>query len=219
MGLKYTALFLLLVSSLFAFECNTIEYSTGESIEGTVRYEAQDKLFTVSIPKGWSKSESRFDYSQKDDNVTGIRLKGPQNSLGASTKISVIYYEYGGFFSNYKEYIELVQSSPTRESVPKKERYEYIKIDGKKAIAFKIKTFELIFEQSIDKLPDTGADYKFVPPYKKVSILEEYIIVPAKHGFFVLCYEAPVDIRKECAPLFKKVIKSIHFESHIPWTK
>ena len=219
MGIRYAAMFLFLVSALFAFECNVREYSTGEKIEGTQLYEAKDKVFTAQIPNGWSKLESRFDYAGKDDNVTGIKLQGPQNKLGANAKISVIYYEYGGFFSDYKEYIELVQNSPTRENIPKKERYKHIKVGAKKAISFEIKTFELIFEQSINKLPDTGADYKFVPPYKKVSMLEEYIVVPAKRGFFVLCYEAPVDIRKECTPLFGKVIKSIHFESNIPWTK
>ncbi len=208
-----------LLSTAVAFECKATDYASGKEISGFETYEDKDKIFKIIIPNGWSRYESRFDYVGNDDNATGIKLQGPKNNLGVSAKISVIYYRYGGFFSSYKEYISLVQNSPTREEIPKKEHYRYIVIDGRRGVWFDIKSFELVFEESIHNQPDTGADYKFVPPYKKVPTSEEYVIVGAKKGFFVFSYEAPIDIKKECAPIFKKIIDSAKFQSNEPWNK
>jgi hypothetical protein len=217
---KACAVVLFLFSSLlFSADCAVKQYGELEANSKIELYEAKEKLFSVLIPSSWSKSESGFDYDFREGNITGVKLVGPKNNIGAEVKISVVYYEYSRSMSNYSEYVALVQNTPTREDFPKKEIYKKIVVGGKKAFSFQMKTFDLIFEHSFIKPPDTEADYRLEPPHKKVSMLEKYIIIPAKHGFFALHYESPKDIHKECEPVFHKITNSMRFDSHVPWSK
>ena len=54
--------------------------------------------------------------------------------------------------------------------------------------------------------------YEIVPPSKKVTIIERYIVIPAGKGFYVLNYHAPEDLAKEYESVFNKIISS--FEPH-----
>lgn len=215
----FTVVLFLFSSLLFCADCTVKQYGESEASGKMELYEAKDKLFSVLLPSSWNRSESGFDYDFRDGNITGVKLVGPKNNVGAEVKISIVYYEYSRSMSNYSDYVALVQNTPTREDFPKKELYKKMVVGGKKAFSFQIKTFDLIFEQSFNRPPDTGADYKFVPPHTKVSMVEKYIIIPAKHGFFALHYDAPQDMRKECDPIFGKIADSMHFTSPIPWTK
>lgn len=181
-------------------------------------YTAKNELFSVDIPKGWDKKESGFPYEYKGINIIGVKLSGPYNPDAAKVKISLLYYEYGDFFEDYRHYIYMQQNTMTRMDLDKKTVFSKTMVNDKNAIAFEIQTFELIVQYPFD-MPtmEEGVKYEFVPPSKKVAMIEKFIIIPAKRGFFVLHYDTPEDMFDDCGEVFTQIVNSLRFKNLEPW--
>ena len=178
------------------------------------KYISEDNFFVVLIPKGWVKEEKDFSYAytKTGDKVRGVEFSGPHNKDGARLVISVLYYEYGQFFKSYGKYISLKIGSFTRLAPEKDVPITNTAVAGRQAKKFEIEKFELI-RLPFDP-PDfkEGIMYEIVPPSKKVTIIERYIVIPAEKGFYVLNYRAPEDRAKEYESVFNKILSS--FEPH-----
>ena len=178
------------------------------------KYISEGNFFVVLIPKGWGKEEKDFSYAytKTGDKVCGVELSGPHNKDDARLTISVLYYEYGQFFKSYGKYISLKIGSFTRLAPEKDVPITNTAVAGREAKKFEIEKFELI-RLPFDP-PDfkEGIMYEIVPPSKKVTVIERYIVIPAEKGFYVLNYRAPEDRAKEYESVFNKIISS--FEPH-----
>jgi len=178
------------------------------------KYTSEGNFFVVSIPKGWGKEEKDFShaYTKTGDKVFGVELSGPRNKDNTRLTISVLYYEYGQFFKSHERYISLKTGSFTRLAPEKDIPITNTAVAGREAKKFEIETFELI-PLPFDP-PDLkkGIVYEIVPPSKKVTVIERYIVIPAEKGFYVLNYRAPEDMAKEYESVFDRIVSS--FEPH-----
>ena len=126
----------------------------------------------------------------------------------ARLTISVLYYEYGQFFKSYERYINLKTGTFTRLAPEKDVYITNTAVAGREAKKFEIEIFELIplpFDPPDFK---EGIVYEIVPPSKKVTVIERYIVIPAEKGFYVLNYRASPDIVKSIEGIFEKVLNS-----------
>jgi len=134
------------------------------------KFECPEGKFSVSIPAGWSHTES-FPYGI-DDTVNGVMLEGPKNGDGAVVKIAVLHYAGTGSIKGGDHYIEKVLFSPTRLDAEEETKFSEVEIAGKKGKTFTFTRFELI------KLPWTpppmkdGIVYELNPPTKKVTMID-----------------------------------------------
>lgn len=178
------------------------------------KYISEGNFFAVSIPKGWGKEEKDFSraYTKTGDKVYGVELFGPRNEDGARLTISILYYEYGQFFKSYERYINLKTGTFTRLAPEKDVSITKMAVAGREAKKFEIEIFELILLPFDPPDFKEGVKYELVPPSKKVTVIEKYIVIPAEKGFYVLNYHAPEDIAKKYESVFDKIISS--FEPH-----
>lgn len=174
------------------------------------KYISEGNFFVVLIPKGWGKEENNFShaYTKTGDKVCGVELSGPHNKDDARLTISVLYYEYGQFFKSYERYINLKTGTFTRLALEKDVYITNTAVAGREAKKFEIEKFELIplpFDPPDFK---EGIIYEIVPPSKKVTVIERYIVIPAEKGFYVLNYRASPDIAKSIEGTFEKILNS-----------
>ena len=174
------------------------------------KYISEGNFFVVLIPKGWGKKEKDFSYAytKTGDKVCGVELSGQHNFDDARPTISVLYYEYGQFFKSYEGYINLKTGTFTRLAPEKDVPITNTAVAGREAKKFEIEKFELIplpFDPPDFK---EGIMYEIVPPSKKVTVIERYIVIPAERGFYVLNYRASPDIVKSIEGIFEKILNS-----------
>ncbi|MEK7142077.1 MAG: hypothetical protein AAB818_00650 [Patescibacteria group bacterium] len=162
------------------------------------------------IPKGWDKEEKNFShaYTKTGDKVCGVELSLPHNKDDARPTISVLYYEYGQFFKSYERYINLKTGTFTRLAPEKDVYITNTAVAGREAKKFEIEKFELILLPFDPPDFKEGIMYEIVPPSKKVTVIERYIVIPAEKGFYVLNYRASPDIVKSIEGIFEKVLNS-----------
>lgn len=204
---------------LHGAECVKRSYGSSAISQNEMEhFVAKEGLFSANIPKGWDRSESRFPYELQDENMSAIELSGPISHDRAMVKISLLYYKNGNFFEDYRHYIHLQQNTPTRIDTEKKTVFTKMKVDQKKALSFEIKTTELVFLYPIEQAPQKeGTYYKFAPPHKQVTMIEKFIMIPAKRGFFVIHYETPEDMYRECGEVLTQIVNSLRFKNPEPW--
>lgn len=178
------------------------------------KYISEDNFFAVSIPAGWDKEEKNFSraYTNTGDKVRGVELSGPRNKDEARLTISVLYYEYGQFFKNHGRYISLKTGSFTRLAPEKNVSVRDMAVAGKEAKTFEIEIFELIPLPFRPPPFKEGIVYEIAPPSKKITVIDRYIVIPAKRGFYVLNYRSPEDMAKEYESVFDRIVSS--FEPH-----
>lgn len=173
------------------------------------KYISEGNFFIVLIPKGWGKEEKDFPYAYTKTKVCGVELSGPHNKDDARLTISVLFYEYGQFLKSYEKHINLKTETLTRLAPEKDVYVTNTAVAGREAKKFEIEIFELIplpFDPPDFK---EGIKYEIVPPSKKVTVIERFIVIPAEKGFYVLNYHAPENIAKEYESVFNKIISSL----------
>jgi hypothetical protein len=90
-------------------------------------------------------------------------------------------------------------------------------IAGRKAAGFTMKTFDLVMlpDDRLNAGNDDGQRvYERVTPSRKVIMDEQFIVLPASKGFFVLHYRAPERIAGAYRLVFDRVVAS--FEPLVP---
>lgn len=174
------------------------------------KYVSENNSFVVLIPKGWGKKENNFShaYTQTGDKLYGVEIYPTQIFADAAPAISILYYEYGEFFTHYQRYITLKAGSFTRLAPEKPVPVMDIVVAGKAAKQFEIETFERIplpFNQPDFK---PGIMYRLAPPSKEITLKEKYIVIPTAKGFYVLSYRASLAIANSIEEIFGKIKSS-----------
>lgn len=211
MKLNVVAWLLLAVVQLSGGECYIARYGESPISETAVEpFAAQGGIFTLSIPQGWSRSEEGFMYSSPDAKTVGIRLKAPEDDSRISPEISVIYYEYGGFFADYRDYIHLKRHSFDRQDEDAKTVLQEVSAGGKNGVAFSIRTVEA---RPAEPLFKPGIMYRLSGELmaKMVPVIESFRVFPAKDGFFVFHYKASEASASKCEGVFDRIVKSARF--------
>lgn len=208
---KGTLLFALMLTLLHGGECNIRHFGQPPIPEGAVEpYRAKGELFSVMLPQGWTKSEEKFPYETSEAKVAGVHLKGPLDDAWVAAEISVLYYEYGGFFSDYRDYIRLKRQSFDRQDEDTKTLFSEVSAGGKQGVEFAIQTVEAT---SSANLFEEGVMYRInaerIP--KMVKTVETFKIFPAERGFFVFHYKASEAGASKCEGVFERLVQSIRF--------
>lgn len=200
-----------LLWQLHAGECDIVRYGEPPIPETAVEpYSAKEGFFALAIPQGWSPSEEGFMYSSPDAKTVGIRLKAPEDENRVNPEISVIYYEYGGFFTDYRDYIRLKRHSFDRQDEDAKTVLQEVRAGGHKGVAFSIRTVEA---RPAEPLFKPGIMYRLSGELmaKMVPVIESFRVFPAKGGFFVFHYKASEASVSKCEGVFDRIVKSARF--------
>ncbi|MGA9045832.1 hypothetical protein [Sulfuricurvum sp.] len=216
--MMYKGVFVLLLIwiQLHGGECTIRHYGQPPIPERAVElYTAKGGLFSLMLPQGWTKSEEKFPYETPEANVAGVHLKGPLDDAWVAAEISVHYYEHGGFFSDYRDYIRLKRQSFDRQDDNKTSLAE-VNAGGKKGVAFSIRTVEATSSAPLFK---PGIMYRLNGEMmaKMVPVLESFRVFPAKRGFFVFHYKASESMAAQCHGVFEKTVQSVRFINPEPW--
>jgi hypothetical protein len=178
------------------------------SVGETERYTCLDNSFTVLIPKGWAREENGHPYGDLTK-ISGIRLTGPIGPEGVPPTITVRHYSGEQLFKSPDEFIHNALNSIVRIDYQREATLADVQIAGRPGKQFHIKTFELVYLPQFGKPPmPEGVVYEIVPPHKQVDMTEQYIVVPARQGYFVLGYRAPIKNVEEYQLLFGRVVES-----------
>lgn len=72
-----------------------------------------------------------------------------------------------------------------------------------------MKTFELVRLDGFEAPPGKeGIVYELAPPHRRVEMLERYIVLPAREGYFVLGCRSPERVAGEYQRVFEAVARS-----------
>jgi hypothetical protein len=88
---------------------------------------------------------------------------------------------------------------------------EQVQVAGRQATRFQMKTFELVTLPHDRTRAGKDGDpivYEIAPPSKKVIMEEQYVVIPATKGYFVLHYRAPVSAVSQYQAAFDRVTAS-----------
>lgn len=217
MKLKGIIVLFLIWAQLHGGECSIRHYGQPPIPEGAVEsYTAKGELFSLMLPQGWTKSEEKFPYETPEANVAGVHLKGPLDDAWVAAEISALYYEHGGFFSDYRDYIRMERKSFDRQDEDTKTLLLEISAGGKKGVEFAIRTVEAT---SSTPLFEEGVMYRIdgerIP--KMVKTVETFKIFPAERGFFVFHYKASESMAAQCRGVFENTVQSVRFINPEPW--
>ncbi len=206
--MKRIALFLFLVL------LSAPAYS-GEGLPEFRTYACEGGHFRALVP-AWTRSVQNAPYADMT-RVAGARFDGPPTGEGVPASIALYWYSGEKSFTTPQSYINARLGSPLREDTDRGFVTEEVKVAGRKGTAFRIRTFELLWKPEL--APDGGEDGKpFIydrrAPSTKVIMDEQYIVVPASKGFFVLHYRVPESLFGSYQPVFEKVTAS--FEPLVP---
>lgn len=178
------------------------------------KYTSEGNYFSLVIPKDWEKKEKDHPYGDLTK-ISGIRLIGPKNKDGVLITLSVLYYGGEGIFPNTDAFIRNRLNSMVRTDYDTYTFITNITTAGRQGKKFRIKTFEIVYLPLRDMPPAVeGRVYEMAPPSKKVSMIQQFIVIPAQKGFYVLNYGAPEDIAEKYRNVFEKVVGS--FDPRLP---
>lgn len=207
------ALALIMMMALL-MSCATLPPSAAPEAGHVEPYTCPDHSFTVAIPKDWEKTEKGHPYGDLTT-IAGVRLTGPKNKDGAAILVSILHYSGDGIFPSDREFIVRALNSLVRTDDDTQTVIAAATIAGMPGKTFRIKTFQLIHLPMKNGPPLRGGIvYELAPPSREVRMIQEYIVLPVKKGFFVLGYGAPEDIAEEYRWVFEKITGS--FRPHLP---
>ncbi len=152
--------------------------------------------FDCRVPAGWSTLRDP-EFSANSEKVFGLELIGPRAPSGAYVRIDADYYAPGNRVHKTPEkFIRVVARLDGGIGLPgeKGTAPERVEFKGKPATRFTRTTFDFI---RVTKTSD-----------KQVTIQEEYLVIPAEKGFYVLEYTAPPNLVKEYRPVFERFKES-----------
>lgn len=214
---KRSFLLAMMLTCLHGGECNINQYGEPPILEGAVEpYMAKEEIFTLSIPQGWSRSEEGFAYQSPDAKTVGIQLKAHADEMRIQPEISAVYYQYGGFFTDYRDYIRLKRLSFDRQDDDNRTSLSEVNAGGKKGVAFLIRTVEATRSEPLFK---PGVMYRLNGEMmaKMIPVFESFRVFPAERGFFVFYYKASDVSASKCEGVFERLVQSVRFINPEPW--
>jgi hypothetical protein len=149
--------------------------------------------FSCVPPAGWEVTRDRA--KEGKTRIQKLELAGP----GADKAPVLIYAAFYGAgntsFAGYEDFIERNSKNILGETVSETEKFSPVKkitLSGKKAFKFDSEIKEYLHPESKSE--------------ESVVIKEDFYVVPAGDGFFVLHYYSPASAFKKHLPVFKKFV-------------
>ncbi|MBI4656768.1 MAG: hypothetical protein HY746_08500 [Elusimicrobia bacterium] len=156
-------------------------------------YISDENSFSARIPSDWEKNEDIIFGRQVKE--YGVDLRGPANKEGAYVAVSATYFGSDHeVFKTHEKYIAANLKSSNQAMGEKTGKVRTIAVAGRTASQFDRNTFISAPLHSVDA--------------KRVKIFQRKIVVPAKKGFYVLTYQAPMDLAKKYLKIFDAVLNS-----------
>lgn len=190
--------------------------SAEQGLPSFIPYQAEDGSFRAQIPTDWARSARTPPYADMTT-VAGAEFAGPTAADGVPPTIALHHYSGEGAFVTPDSYVNARLGSMVREDAERGRNTSEMRMAGRNAIVFPMKTFELIMRPPDDPIAGKEGDprvYEIAPVTKKVLMEEQYVVLPAAKGYFVLHYRAPEGVADRYRPLFEKVVAS--FQPLVP---
>jgi hypothetical protein len=187
-----------------------------EPLPSYTRYVCEGNYFRALVPSAWKRSDRNPPYADMT-RVAGAMFEGPMNDAGVTASIALSWYSGERSFTTPDSYINARLGSMVREDGSRGRATTDMHVAGRKATGFGMKTFELVMlppERLTAGEDDDPRVYERVAPSRKVIMDEQYIVLPAPRGYFVLHYRAPETVAETYRPVFKRVVAS--FEPLLP---
>lgn len=205
----------MIVFVLTAVLCSSLS-AAGETLPAFEKYVCEGSLFRALVPAAWTRSGKNLPYADMT-RVVGAKFEGPLNDEGVPASIALYWYSGERSFPTPESYINARLGSMVREDAERGRATSGRMVAGRKATEFNMKTFELVTlphdRTNVGKDGDPRV-FELAPPSKKVIMAEQYIVMPASKGFFVLHFRAPEASYEAHRSIFDKVTAS--FEPLVP---
>ena len=153
--------------------------------------------FEVGVPVGWSRYKPDFGLSPEEKGVFELVMLGPPSVEGIRSEIKVSYYAHGNLICKTSEKFLRLHAQPVFGTVSSGGKYRTVKeelIGGRTAWLFE--------RDRVEYLPPRTLNPKKIPVY------EQYVMISAKNGFFVLRSYAGVTRKAMVQELFEVVLSS-----------
>lgn len=171
-------------------------------------YRCLDQSFTVSIPRGWTRVENGHPYGDLTT-ISGVRLMGPVALENGPVTISVLHYSGEHLFRTPEEFIQNELNSIVRIDHEREATLTERRTARWSGRMFYTKTFELVYLPQLDPQPlPEGVVVELAPPNKQIDMMNQYIVIAAHKGFFVLKLSTPDGLTKEYQSLFDDITES-----------
>ncbi len=158
---------------------------------GAEKYVCDGAYFTAMVPSDWEK-EDEITIGRQEKQY-GVDLYAPGKPPAAV--ISLIYF--GPDHARFK----------TAEKYIATQRETRDRIKGEKSGKVSSTVVNNRYAKTFDKL-----SYEMVPPYSpkavKVEMLERFVVIPAKQGFYSLSFKAPKGEARRYLAAFEKILKT-----------
>jgi hypothetical protein len=205
-----------IIATLVIIALSCVPSFATESLPPFEKYTCEGSFFRALVPSTWTRSDRDAPYADMTQ-VAGSKFDGPPNGEGVPASIALYWYSGERHFTTPDSYISARMGSMVREDAERGRATADARVAGRKATGFRMKTFELVMLPH-DRLSAVKDDdprvYERVAPSRKVIMDEQYIVLPASKGFFVLHYRAPEGMAEAYRPFFDSVIAS--FEPLVP---
>ncbi|TAN41404.1 MAG: hypothetical protein EPN22_15495 [Nitrospirae bacterium] len=201
---KFIFFFILSITAMAGGACAVDAYMASDgSIEFT-KYRSAKGRFSCLIPKKWSRHENPS-LNNDINRIYGTKVFTKEN--GASVSISINFYAKGN--TMYKNYAHFIQtfSKPIKGLSDKDEKYSPVK----KIVVSSIngKTFErTVFEYEGLAYDPATASFSTYTTAQKKPVIERFVALPAKEGFYVLRFRYPEESTGRYDQVFKKILES-----------
>jgi hypothetical protein len=153
-------------------------------------------FFTCTIPNQWEidTDEGTSGLSQEEKKIYGINLYAPVSGV-IPVKISIYYYGKGNLLHKTMEIFVEKHSKPIFGVAFDGDRYSpvtEIKVSDRKSKKFERRKSEFIATHFL-KEPDSDDMKIFERVGKPVPVFEQFVVVPAEKGFYVLRFYSPAE--------------------------
>lgn len=189
--------------------------SASEPLPAFEKYQCEGDHFRSQVPTGWTRSVRTAPYADMT-RVAGARFDGPPTGEGVPASIALYWYSGEKSFTTSESYIKARLGSMVREDAERGDVTEKVKIAGRNGTAFQITTFELVYTSpSLTGKPAEEKPWimyrrqsERIAPSVTVYMDEQYMVLPAAKGYFVLHYRAPVSAVERYQAIFDRVTAS-----------
>ena len=198
-----------IVLFLVVVGCSSIAFAA-PPLPAFEHYVCDGGHFRALVPAGWERSARTAPYADMTP-VAGARFGGPPNGKGVPASIALYWYSGEKSFTTPDRYINAQLGSMVRQDVDRGATTDALMLAGRKATAFHITTFEPLMEPPpLNGEPQEEKSYihERRAPSITVYLEEQYIVLSAAKGYYVLHYRAPVGIVEQYQAVFDTVTAS-----------
>ncbi|OGR50411.1 MAG: hypothetical protein A2049_03000 [Elusimicrobia bacterium GWA2_62_23] len=155
------------------------------------KFVCDGNVFTAMVPSDWEKEEEII--AGRQEKQYGVDLYSPgEKPAGA---VSLIYFGPDHpRFKTWEKYLATLRDTKDGIQGEVVGKLTDTVVNNRYAKTFDKKTFA------------------FIPPYapepEKIEMLERYVIIPAKKGFYALSFKSPKGEAKRHLAVFEKILKS-----------